>query len=54
MKVKQLQEILSKYDFDKDEDSGDIERDFHSIKEIAVRFTEEGEKAEVRIYVEEQ
>ena len=46
--------FISKYDFDKDEDSGDIERDFHSIKEIAVRFTEEGEKVEVRIYVEEQ
>jgi hypothetical protein len=46
--------FVSKYDFDKDENSGDIERDFHSIKEIAVRFTEEGEKDEVRIYVEEQ
>ena len=46
--------FVSEYMFDEGKTSQTLTKEFTSIKEIAVRFTEEGEKDEVRIYVEEQ
>ena len=46
--------VSKNFDFNSDEDGKDLQGEFRTIKQIAVRFTEEGEKDEVRIYVEEQ
>ena len=46
--------FVSEYMFDEGKTSQTIAKEFYSIREISVRFTEEGEKDEVRIYVEEQ
>jgi len=46
--------VSKNFDFEENEDGKDLERAYRNIKEISVRFTEEGEKDEVRIYVEEQ
>ena len=46
--------VSKNFDFEENEDGKDLQRAYRNIKEISVRFTEEGEKDEVRIYVEEQ
>ena len=45
--------VSKNFDFEENEDGKDLQRAYRNIKEISVRFTEEGEKDEVRIYVEE-